>query len=97
MALNETGVIEADELGLGRKAARGALPTLKLDALEACAVREALCQTGGNITQAAGLLGVVRDTLAAMMKRHGIDRHEFSSRPASRPGRSMMDGANGEG
>lgn len=50
------------------------LPTLKLDELEARAIRQALAQTGGNNTQAARLLGIHRDTLITKIKKYGIER-----------------------
>lgn len=80
VALNESGLLEPADLGLPRTCPRGTLPTLRLSELEKCAVRESLRQTDGNITQAARLLGVVRDTLASMMKRHGIERKDFNGR-----------------
>jgi Nif-specific regulatory protein len=49
-------------------------PTLNLEDLESWAIREALRQTRGNITRAAQLLGVVRDTLARKLKIKKIDR-----------------------
>lgn len=49
---------------------------LNLEALETMAVRQALIQTHGNITRAAKLLGVCRDTLAAKMKQIGISRSD---------------------
>ena len=39
-----------------------------LEQLEAWAIRQALARTEGNATQAARLLGIVRDTLANKMK-----------------------------
>src|SRR5262249_38407286 len=50
---------------------------------EAEQIRQALEQTGGNVVQAARLLGVSRDTLRYRMQRYGLQR----SRPAvtSRP------------
>ena len=44
-----------------------------LEELETWAIRQALQRTGGNITQAAKLLGCVRDTLASKIKKKGID------------------------
>jgi transcriptional regulator of acetoin/glycerol metabolism len=38
-------------------------PVQSLDALTSAAVREALAQAGGNVTQAARLLGISRSTL----------------------------------
>jgi two-component system response regulator HydG len=50
------------------------LPTLKLEELEARAIRQAMEQTDGNNTQAAKLLGIHRDTLITKMKKYGIER-----------------------
>ena len=47
--------------------------SLDLDELETWAIRQALQRTGGNITQAAKILGCVRDTLASKIKKKGID------------------------
>jgi Nif-specific regulatory protein len=49
-------------------------PSLNLEEMEAWAIRQALAQTAGNVSQAAGVLGVHRDTLANKMKRYRIDR-----------------------
>lgn len=54
----------------------GGLPSLNLEKLEAQAIREALLQTGGNMSQAADILGIHRETLAAKMKRYNIPRKE---------------------
>src|SRR5262249_43127454 len=48
---------------------------------EAEQIRQALTQTGGNVVQAARLLGVSRETLRYRMQRYGIQR----SRPAAVP------------
>ena len=53
-------------------------PSLNLDELETWAIRRALRQTGGNISQAARLLGVVRDTLRSRLTRRGISREEWT-------------------
>ena len=50
----------------------GELP-LNLDDVEKIAVENALRHTGGNKTQAATILGVTRKTLAAKLKKYGLD------------------------
>lgn len=47
--------------------------SLDLEEVETWAIRQALQRTGGNITQAAKILGCVRDTLASKIKKKGID------------------------
>jgi len=47
--------------------------SLDLEDVETWAIRQALRRTGGNITQAAKILGCVRDTLASKIKKKGID------------------------
>ena len=49
-----------------------ALP-LNLDDVEKIAVEKALEHTGGNKTRAAGVLGVTRKTLAAKLKKYGLE------------------------
>jgi transcriptional regulator of acetoin/glycerol metabolism len=48
--------------------------SLNLEELEAWAIRQALGQRGGNVTQAAKVLGIHRDTLIAKMKKYRIER-----------------------
>ena len=43
-----------------------------LEALESQLVRQALERTRGNVTKAAKLLGLTRDTLRYRMEKHGI-------------------------
>jgi Nif-specific regulatory protein len=63
-----------DEASSGRSAdATGQPASLDLEELETWAIRQALQRTGGNITQAAKILGCVRDTLASKIKKKGID------------------------
>lgn len=50
----------------------GELP-LNLDDVEKIAVENALRHTGGNKTQAATILGVTRKTLAAKLKKYGLE------------------------
>ena len=48
--------------------------TLNLEEVEAWAIRQVLAQTKNNVTQAAQLLGIGRDTLANKMKKYGIGK-----------------------
>jgi Nif-specific regulatory protein len=50
------------------------LPSLKLDDLETLAIRQALKQTHGNLSQAAHVLGIHRDTLGTKIKKYEIDK-----------------------
>ena len=52
------------------------LPTLNLQELEIEAIRQALRRTGGNVTAAAEVLGIHRDTLWLKMKRYDIKRED---------------------
>ena len=47
---------------------------MSLDSLEREHLQRALAQSGGNVTQAARLLGISRDTLRYRMERHGLRR-----------------------
>jgi DNA-binding NtrC family response regulator len=51
-----------------------AVPSLNLEELEAWAIRQALSATGNNVTRAARMLGIVRDTLANKMRRYEIEK-----------------------
>ncbi len=78
--MSEADVLDADALPLGgateqAAAAAGDLPpSLDMDALEEWAIRRALKQTGGNVSSAAKLLGISRDTLHTKIKKKGIER-----------------------
>ena len=77
--MSESDTLDADTFPLGPaeppQAAAGDLPPgLDMDALETWAIRKALLQTGGNVSQAAKLLGMSRDTLHTKLKKKGIDR-----------------------
>jgi Nif-specific regulatory protein len=74
LALSDKEVLDAEDLRLPRSAPANQPPTLNLEELEAWAIEQALRRTGGNVTQAAKLLGVVRDTLTNRMKQKGIRR-----------------------
>lgn len=73
-ALSDGELIDADDLRLSGDKGCDRPGTLNLEELEAWAIRQALKQSSGNITQAARALGVARDTLASRMKKFGIER-----------------------
>ncbi len=81
--MSEADVIDADNLpiaGASEPVPVTAHPTLDLpasldiDDLETWAIRKALVQTGGNVSQASRILGMSRDTLHTKLKKKGIDR-----------------------
>lgn len=79
--MSETDLIDADALPLGGTLSELASPpsgempgSLDVDELETWAIRRALKQTGGNVSQAARVLGMSRDTLHTKLKKKGIDR-----------------------
>ena len=76
VALSDRDVIEPGDLCLTPGPYPAEPPSLDLENLEAWAIRQALRQTDGNVTRAAKLVGVVRDTLSSKMKRYGISREE---------------------
>lgn len=47
---------------------------LDMESVETWAIQKALQETNGNVSQAAKILGVSRDTLHSKMKKKGIDR-----------------------
>jgi two-component system response regulator HydG len=59
------------------------IPTsLDMEEIETWAIRRALRQTNGNVSHAAKLLGMSRDTLHTKIKKKGIDRDSLSNTPA---------------
>ena len=75
-ALSRDGEIDAADLHLpdGAAADSATRCRLKLEELEAWAIRRALDQTGGNNTRAAEVLGIHRDTLIEKIRKIRIDR-----------------------
>ncbi len=77
LALGERDVIQAGDLCL-QDEGEGPLPeapaTLNLVRLEEWAIRQAMRRTGGNVLQAAKVLGLHRSTLHAKLKHYGIQR-----------------------
>ena len=82
--MSDGETIDADALPLGPSepppsppgtpAAADLPPSLDVDDLETWAIRKAMIQTGGNVSQSAKLLGMSRDTLHTKLKKKGIDR-----------------------
>lgn len=71
--LAETDLPNLGAAPLGPDQAHAAELPLNLDDLEKMAVENALNHTGGNKTQASLILGVTRKTLAAKLKKYGLD------------------------
>jgi len=59
------------------KNAPGVRMEVRRRAAEATAIREALASTGGNVTRAADLLGVTRQTLSKYLRTLGIRARDF--------------------
>ncbi len=77
VAMSETDTIEADALKRILTAPTlDAPPSLNWEDLERWAVEKALKQTGGNVSQAAVLTGMSRDTLHAKVKKYNIVRED---------------------
>ncbi|MFO0935950.1 MAG: sigma 54-interacting transcriptional regulator [Gemmataceae bacterium] len=79
--LSEGDLIEAEQLPLAlpveAEAPTSDFPSsLDVEELETWAIRKSLVKTSGNVSQAARLLGISRDTLHTKIKKKGIDRGE---------------------
>jgi len=70
----DRAVLDAADLPIPTEPSLYIADSLNLAAQEAKAIRQALQQTDGNISQAARLLGLNRDTLSARIKRMKLDR-----------------------
>ncbi|MBY0460870.1 MAG: sigma 54-interacting transcriptional regulator, partial [Gemmataceae bacterium] len=92
-ALPLTGVTEASAAPAvvaagtpaGAAAAVDLPPSLDMDEVETWAICRAMRQTGGNVSHAAKLLGISRDTLHTKLKKlkdKGIDRYALTNTPA---------------
>jgi Nif-specific regulatory protein len=74
VALSDKELLEAEDLPQPAGSCQSQPPSLNMEELEAWAIREGLRRSNGNITQAARLVGISRDTLAAKMKRYGLGK-----------------------
>ncbi|HVS38030.1 MAG TPA: sigma 54-interacting transcriptional regulator [Gemmataceae bacterium] len=82
-ALSRDGRIDAADLHLCEGGAESANePPIKLEELEAWAIRRALQRAGGEKKRAAELLGIHRETLLAKIRKYGINGEQNSERPA---------------
>jgi Nif-specific regulatory protein len=72
--LTDGDEIGADDLWLQGATAADQPVSLKLDDVEAWAIREALKQTRGNVSAASRTLGISRECLSQKIKKYGIPR-----------------------
>jgi len=77
VVVSDKTTLDADDLPIPADLHLAGAPTLNLEELETWAIKQALAQTKGNVSKAARLLGVVRDTLASKMKRKEINKEEY--------------------
>jgi DNA-binding NtrC family response regulator len=99
-AMTETEVIDADVLPIAAiappaphpaTAAVGDAPVgLSMDELETWAIVKALRHTAGNISQAARVLGISRDTLHTKLKKKNIDRESALMPAGSHSGDTVV-------
>ncbi len=84
--MSDGDVIDADLLPLGPVPDAPAVTTdvpasLDIDDIETWAITRALRQTAGNVSQAARVLGISRDTLHTKLKKKNIDRGSVLAAP----------------
>jgi Nif-specific regulatory protein len=76
VVMSESDTVDAGDLLLPVPHLPDLPPSLNMEELEAWAVRKALQKTGNNFAQAARLLGISRETLAAKRKKYNIGKDE---------------------
>jgi two-component system response regulator HydG len=76
IVMSDGPTIRAQDLHLTADVAptAGGLPSLNLEEVEAYTIRLALRQTHGNLSQAAKVLGIHRDTLGVKLKKYEIEK-----------------------
>jgi DNA-binding NtrC family response regulator len=88
--MSESDTIDADAIPLGGMSEMissivqksvDAPASLDMDVVEEWAIRKALKQTAGNVSHAAKVLGMSRDTLHTKIKKKGIDRDALLNSP----------------
>jgi Nif-specific regulatory protein len=81
-----TELVAAPAAGAAAAQLADAPPSLDMDDVETWAICRAMRQTGGNVSHAAKLLGISRDTLHNKLKflkeKKGIDRSSLTNTPA---------------
>jgi two-component system response regulator HydG len=76
IASTEGDTLESNDIRLPTDSVIPESPSLNLEKLEAWAIRQALQQTHRNVTQAARVLGIARETLNTKMRKYEITREE---------------------
>jgi DNA-binding NtrC family response regulator len=74
VVLAEGPEIQVADLGLHKPAGGGELESLKLEYWEKRLIGEALRRAGGNVPEAANLLGIGRATLYRKIEQYDIPR-----------------------
>jgi Nif-specific regulatory protein len=76
IAMTDGAVIDVGDLRLdsGGTGARELPTSMKLEDVEAWTIRRVLRQTKANVTHAAKILGISRDTLTVRMRKYGIEK-----------------------
>jgi transcriptional regulator with GAF, ATPase, and Fis domain len=76
--MSDGELIEPHELWLQDAPITADLPvSLNLEHVEAWAIRQAMQKTKGNVTRAAKMLGIARETLGLKLRRYQIGREEW--------------------
>ena len=71
--MTEGGRVEARDVGLGGAGdGRAALDQMSLEEVERVLIQKALARAAGNVSEAAGALGLSRSALYRRLKRHGL-------------------------
>jgi DNA-binding NtrC family response regulator len=78
VVLTRRDLIEPEDLALHRESG-GEPSSLRLDDLEARHIERVLRMTGGNMGQAADVMGIHRNTLREKIRRYGIGTEGNSS------------------
>ena len=76
VALCDQHTLEPNDFALTEGTRPAGEQSFNLEELESWAIRQAIKRSKGNISQAARLLGIVRDTLTSKMRKYGIGKDE---------------------